>query len=374
MCAFGVDVTRQEVRSFQSEVVWKQVELQGQSVSSLGVAADAAVFSDVLLNEGGLDSLELALVLLRLCDASKRFAGSGYKQRGISKKCGANEVFGSVRADGEPIPIVPTPVFCADELLRVPAHVIDPSDHPRQMLFKDALVIVNLVDCPGANNARVTPARNSPSWHGVWTHITEGAVGGLAIRNVAKPLGEKGRHVAVVCCSSTKDLGVAHPAKTLVALGAIHWNAQEIPPLAPLDVRLKLIDARVGTGERATAWNIRPDDHTREGLSGGFALKTGKLDVTETVKSETGLPKLNGITFAGVMVNRGCATQILGVECAVRIKHLGVTQRHGCATGSGDFEPDYPHDILPEVEHPAAWLGLAYRFWFEFADFAHRLR
>ena len=74
--------------------------------------------------------------------------------------------------------------------------------------------------------------------------------GRLGIVHVIHPVFIEGGDIAVVGRGAREDLGVAHPAQALIALRAVGRDAHEVAALAPDDVALKLVDHRVGAGER----------------------------------------------------------------------------------------------------------------------------
>ena len=98
--------------------------------------------------------------------------------------------------------------------------------------------------------------------------VGEGAFGRLAVVDVDQPLGEEGGHVGVHRRRADEDLGVAHPAQTLVALRTIGGNADVVSALAPDDVRLELVDAGIGAGEFAGTGHIGAEHDARHGVAG----------------------------------------------------------------------------------------------------------
>ncbi len=62
--------------------------------------------------------------------------GLGDQVRGVGEVSGADQIFGGVGADGEPVAIVAAAVFVADEIGAVGAAPFDPSGHGGEMLFE----------------------------------------------------------------------------------------------------------------------------------------------------------------------------------------------------------------------------------------------
>ena len=82
------------------------------------------------------------------------------------------------------------------------------------MFFQYAVVVVNGVDCPGANGARIGPTGCARTATDKGRDVGEGAVGPLCVFQVDQPLGEKRGHVGVVGGCANESLGIAGPAQS----------------------------------------------------------------------------------------------------------------------------------------------------------------
>ena len=264
-------------------------------------------------------------------------------------------------ADREPVAIVVAAVLVADEARAVLAAPLDPAGHGRQMTLEDPPVAVDLVDGPGADHAGVGPGGHAAAAHRVGIHVAEGPVGRLAVVDVDQPLGEEGGHVGVHRRRADEDLGVAHPAQPLVALRAIGGNAEVVSALPPADVRLKLVDAGIGTGEFARPRHIGAEHDAGHGV-GTLRLcrgRAGQFDVAEAVEGEGRLPDLDAAALADVGIDRRGAAEVRGIQGAVRVEHLGVPQGDLRAGGGRDLQPHHADHVLSQIEGPLARLGLA---------------
>jgi hypothetical protein len=94
----------------------------------------------------------------------------------------------------------------------------------------------------------------------------------LHVHDVTQPLGHEILDVHVERGGGAEGLCVARPAEAFVALRTIGWHAQEIATLAPLDVRLELVEVRVGAleapAERHRAKTTRPTMALGSGVPG----------------------------------------------------------------------------------------------------------
>src|SRR5207248_6191247 len=126
----------------------------------------------------------------------------------------------------------------------------------------------------------------------------------LRIGNILQPFGEEPRDVHVEAGSADKDLCIAGPSESLVALWTVGGDVEEVAFLAPENVVLKLVDHRIGTFEFAGGFAIGMDDDAGEIIDGG--ISTGiiaHLDVAKPVKRESRLEEFFGPATRCVVIS-----------------------------------------------------------------------
>src|SRR5262249_26550232 len=158
--------------------------------------------------------------------------------------------------------------------------------HPRAhrgiVLGEKALVVVRLVNRPRYDNAGITPRRSGISYEHTRRYVGERARRRLSIADILEPLRHERRYIAIECRRRREDLGVAHPAKSLVALRAVGWNTQIVSAHTPIDIVLELIHHLVRTFERAGCIKGGADDDTFDRAFIRLARITGYLYITES--------------------------------------------------------------------------------------------
>ena len=165
---------------------------------------------------------------------------------------GVDDVLGGIGADAQPVAEA-MELLGRQQFGRAPvAAELDELDHRGILPLEQPAVAVDLVDRPGADDAGVGPGRAAVVTGDLDRRDhRELAVGALAVGQVDQPLGEERLDVAVQGGRADVDLGIAGPAQPLVALGAVGRDVDEVGPLRPVDIAVKLVEHRVGTGELA---------------------------------------------------------------------------------------------------------------------------
>jgi hypothetical protein len=173
MPVLGLDVFFQELRGFGPEILRQQFKFEGHHVIALGVALNAPIRGDVTLVESRLDVLKQFLIFGGFVGASKSLAGSRQQVCGIGKKGGANQLLGRIGADGKPVAIVIAAILVANETGAVQAQIIHPLLHRRKLAFQNALVAINFVNGPGADDPGIAPGGSTAPDHGVRDDLAE---------------------------------------------------------------------------------------------------------------------------------------------------------------------------------------------------------
>ena len=275
---------------------------------------------------------------------------------------GVDDVLGRVGVDAQPVAeAVELPG--RQQLGRAPlAAELDELDHRGILPLQQPAVAVDLVDRPGADDAGVGPGRAAVvAGHLHRRDHRELAVGALAVGQVDQPLGEERLDVADQGRRADVDLRIAGPAQSLVALGAVGRDVDEVGPLRPVDVAEELVEHRVGAGERAHDRRVARQRDPRDRLLGRPRLQPGDLDVLEAVEREPRLPGLLALTVADIGIRDAGLAEVGRVDRAVRVEPLGEPQGDLPARFAVDLEPDDAGEVLAQVEHERPGLRLGDR-------------
>ena len=196
--------------------------------------------------------------------------------------------------------VIAAGVLVGDALLGAGDAVVDPGLHGLVAVLQHALVAQAPVLGPRHDDGGVAPAggaaRAQVLADGVAVDGGEGdddrhsAVVQLVDLEVAHPAAQEGPRVHVEGGRRGKDLDVARPAH-LLALGAVGRDGEEVRLLAPEDVVLELVQARVAARELAGHGKVAADGlglggDELEGAVGAHA------DVAEAVVGEAGAQAL----------------------------------------------------------------------------------
>src|SRR6516164_11469387 len=171
-----------------------------------------------------------------------------------------------------------------------------------------------------------------------WNHKGHGAVVLLIERDVFQPLGVKGGGVVIERGRARKDLSIAGPAETFIALRAVCRHIEKISFLAPDDVVLQLVEKRIRSLEQARPGDGRMHDNARKVLRVYFARPAAHRDITKPLKSEMWLEPFRSHAFGGVANGFFSRAQIGGIEISGFVEHFRVTQGDGSSGRSGHPE------------------------------------
>jgi hypothetical protein len=227
------------------------------------------------------------------------------------------------------------------------------------VLRQQGLVAVAQVHGPRADHGGIRPGRaavgaDALDMRGDGGHLP---LASLCIGDVALPLGKEAGNVAIPGGGPAEDLGVAHPAEALVALRAVGGDLEEIAPLAPVDVALELVDERVVAGKRAGARGVAVQYDAGDGIGQEGVGVAVDLDVAKAVEREARLPGLAArVAAEDIVVGLPGGAQVLSVDRAVGIEHLGEAQADHLAGLAANMEANAADHVLAEVEHPG-WGG-----------------
>ena len=119
-------------------------------------------------------------------------------------------------------------------------------------------ITVHFPHSVGADNACIFPGSiTKPNHAEVWCNITKHSSIVLRILNeVDKPLGVERCDVAVERGSLGKDLRIAGPACTLIALWTVCRNIEVVPPLPPVCVQNQAVEEWVIRCKLAGLWQV----------------------------------------------------------------------------------------------------------------------
>src|SRR5579862_1135430 len=109
---------------------------------------------------------------------------------------------------------------------------------------------------------------------------------------ILQPLGIKSSGVEVERCCGSKNLRVARPSQTLVALRTIGRNIQEIAFLSPDNIVLELIEKGARGFEVSGLFHRRVNDDTGELLRINVAGPSAHGYITKPLKGEVRLVDL----------------------------------------------------------------------------------
>ena len=123
-------------------------------------------------------------------------------------------------------------------------------------------------------------------------------------------------------------------------------------------------------GSEHSKWPARgvslPDDHAVDRLPVRLAGQAGQFHVAEAVDGEPRLPHFQPAAAAHVGIGRRRAAEILRIDRAVGIEHLGMPQHQPGAGRGRHLQPHHAHHVLAEIENPAprpqahgsSWVGV----------------
>src|SRR5208337_4521003 len=372
---FGADETRREMVVVLLDILDKiacglprpltvnKIDRKGQDVASLGISLDPAVAADVGIVECGLDLPVKVVETGGVLGLAEDLGGLCRKLGTEGEVGGEDDVFRSVGADAQPVSETVVPGRW-EQFGRAPlAAELDELQHRGILPLEQAAVAVDLVDCPRADHARVGPggaAVVAGHLHG--SDHGKLAVGPLAVDQVDQPLIEECLDVAVERDRADVNLGIAGPPQSLVALGAVGGDVDEVGSLGPVAVAMELVEHRVGALEPAHDGRVAGKGDPGYRANRGWGLQPGDLDVLEAVKCESWRPGLLALAVADVRIDAAGGAKVCRVDGAIRAEPFGEPEGDPLAGLSVNLEPQYAGEVLAQVEHVHAGLRLCNRF------------
>ena len=151
-----------------------------------------------------------------------------------------------------------------------------------------------------------------------------------------------------------EDLRVARPAQPLVALRAVGRHVEEVALLPPEDVVLELVDERLRGLELARLRHVGVDDDPGQRVRRQLPRVAVDGHVAEAEEREVRLERLRPAALERVARRGLRLAQVLRVEVALLVEHLGVAQRDGRAGGSLRLEPHPADHVLAHVDDRVA--------------------
>src|SRR6058998_2281115 len=141
-------------------------------------------------------------------------------------------------------------------------------------------------------------------------------------------------------------LCIPRPAEPLVALWAIGRDVEEVALLAPYDVVPELIEQGIRGLERAGGRHVRMDHDARDVVRRRLARIPCHGDVAEALEREVRLVYLFAASLQGVFHGLTGGAQVVGVEIALPVQHLGMSQADRGAARPAHLETHPPHHVL----------------------------
>src|SRR5690606_14583656 len=139
---------------------------------------------------------------------------------------------------------------------------------------------------------------------------------------------------------------------------SIGRDGQEVAALTPRDVAVQLVQKRVAGLERAGHRRIGVLDQAGQGVHVGLTREAGDLHVTEAVEGEVRLVHLLAVAGERVPVGGLRGAQVVGVDGAVVVEHLGMAQLDGRSGRALDAQADRADHVLTRVYDIHAVFGL----------------
>ncbi len=154
-----------------------------------------------------------------------------------------------------------------------------------------------------------------------------------------------------------KDLCIAGPSQTLITLGTIGRDIQEVTPEAPLYVFLQTVNQRIGTFKITCRNQVRMN-YTGFYIIGRYVpFEFNDFNIPETVKGKGRFMRFNSFTLEDIAVFGPCHAQVFGIEVTFPVKYLSMLKADSRTSCSFKPEPHPADDILSQVEYLFALRG-----------------
>ena len=173
----------------------------------------------------------------------------------------------------------------------------------------------------GANDACIFPSRISKSNHAeVRCNIAEHPGIVLRILNeVDKPFGVERCDVAVERSSLCKDLRIAGPSSTLIALWTVCRYIEVVPPLSPVSVQGQAVKEWVIGCKLTCLWKVGVVNDCLNIFSSWSIIDARDFNILKTMEGKDRLANGLAILRKCVGIGRLCCPEVGGVEGAIRV-------------------------------------------------------
>ena len=125
----------------------------------------------------------------------------------------------------------------------------------------------------------------------------------LIRRQIVKPFYEKLLHIKIIACRLHKHFRIPGPSQTLVPLGAVRGNVQEISPLSPENIGEQPVQLRDAAAQAAGLPQIRIDCNGRKLFRLRLSRKFLQLQIAESEKGQNRMP----VCTPSRQIYRSCA-------------------------------------------------------------------
>jgi hypothetical protein len=174
-------------------------------------------------------------------------------------------------------------VAAAQPVLDVSCHVVGPFGHTWVITGYQGRIVILVQQVQGREEEGARPG-DGVGVSAAGRHFRDAALAILAIFHVSHPLLVERGHIEQEHFSSAFDGTVAEPSQTLVPLRAVRGDAAVVPPHAPDDILINLVDQRIGTGELPGGGDIVVDNPPLQGIQLRLSRKARHLDIAEAVE------------------------------------------------------------------------------------------
>ena len=144
-------------------------------------------------------------------------------------------------------------------------HIVHPSFHDGEMLFKQLFVAVGAPNFIRHDARRITPGGRRLLFIKMRNDPIDRTVLALLERHILHPLGEKALNIEVDSPRAAKHLRIARPAETLVPLRTVGGDVEIVTLLRPQNIVIELIDLLIAAHKIAGARHVRMYRHGGEG-------------------------------------------------------------------------------------------------------------
>ena len=340
--------------------VLDDVEPQGECIRGGGVRDETPVGGEVLVAERGADVGCERRVPGSVVVAADHGGGVGNDLGGACVERGGDQVDRGgrlprlVRRCGRVEPVAELEDRVVPEVWfgRASGDVVDPRPHAGELGAEQLDVTRAAMDVPGDEGRCIAPTCGDLGQEHTRDRRDDdrhGAVVTLLATQVCEPPFEQPAHVVQVAGGRAEREQVTGPTESLVALGTVRGQVDEVAAHRPHDVVVEALQQLVRALEGAGALHVGVDDDRLEGRRVQVAGPTVDLDVAESVEGELRLPGGRAVSVADEPVGRLGGPQRTGGQLAV-LEHLGVAERDHLPRGRVGGAAHPADQVLAEVK------------------------